>query len=62
MIVKDGDPHMVNVSMTRDEALILHNGLLALRLHTNSAIIQEGVDVEYLRGQLAAISDRMDGT
>lgn len=56
MIVKDGDSHSVNVAMTRNEALVLHNALLALRLSDSRAIV-DGVDVEYLRGQLAAITE-----
>jgi len=56
MIVKNGDPYSVEVTMSRDEALVLNNALIALRLN-NGQEIYNGVSIEYLRGQLAGISE-----
>lgn len=58
MIVKDGDLYSVNVTMSREEALMLHNAMLYTSIN-NKPILEVGtsVDPEYLRGQLATISD-----
>lgn len=57
MIVKDGDEFVVNVTMTREEALLLHNALLYTSINDQSVLDVRNVDPNYLRGQLAGISD-----
>jgi len=57
MIVKASDPYSVELTMSRDEALVLHNALLSLRLNAVGQQVYNGVDLEYLRGQLSGIAD-----
>ena len=60
MIVKSSDEYTATITMTREEARVLHDGLTIAKLQVGDALLigeNKSVDVEYLRGFLNGIAE-----